>query len=157
MTSLETCIKEVIEKGGWDYNPTVEKWKALTRTTDGSYRTMADEFVLLQPSFWQSLARARGWSDSKYRACTMKMPFYAREKMRGTGIITGESRDGNCWYVRWDRTAAGKQTKKGGMRLAYPKENIDDKSKDKNWIMVWHRFIDHLAEGKDAESFFAAL
>jgi len=25
------------------------------------------------------------------------------------------------------------------------------------WFGVWHRFIDHLAEGKDAESFFATL
>lgn len=25
------------------------------------------------------------------------------------------------------------------------------------WRDYWHRFIDHLAEGKDAESFFAAL
>jgi hypothetical protein len=25
------------------------------------------------------------------------------------------------------------------------------------WQYAWHRFIDHLADGKDAESFFAAL
>jgi hypothetical protein len=25
------------------------------------------------------------------------------------------------------------------------------------WRFHWHRFIDHLADGKDAESFFAAL
>jgi hypothetical protein len=25
------------------------------------------------------------------------------------------------------------------------------------WQYNWHRFIDHLAEGKDAESFFASL
>lgn len=25
------------------------------------------------------------------------------------------------------------------------------------WKLKWHRFIDHLAEGKDAESFFASL
>lgn len=27
----------------------------------------------------------------------------------------------------------------------------------KIWRFHWHRFIDHLAEGKDAESFFATL
>lgn len=27
----------------------------------------------------------------------------------------------------------------------------------KSWISEWHRFIDHLAEGKPAESFFASL
>lgn len=26
-----------------------------------------------------------------------------------------------------------------------------------NWKAYWHRFIDHLAEGKDAEPFFASL
>jgi hypothetical protein len=25
------------------------------------------------------------------------------------------------------------------------------------WRFHWHRFVDHLADGKDAESFFAAL
>ncbi len=25
------------------------------------------------------------------------------------------------------------------------------------WLMKWHLFIDHLAEGKDAESFFAEI
>jgi hypothetical protein len=25
------------------------------------------------------------------------------------------------------------------------------------WRFHWHRFIDHLADGKDAESFFASL
>ena len=28
---------------------------------------------------------------------------------------------------------------------------------DKYWKKFWHRFIDHLAEDKDAESFFKAL
>jgi hypothetical protein len=25
------------------------------------------------------------------------------------------------------------------------------------WVFHWHRFIDHLSEGKDAESFFISL
>jgi hypothetical protein len=28
---------------------------------------------------------------------------------------------------------------------------------EKYWKKFWHRFIDHLAEGKDAESFFQSL
>ena len=28
---------------------------------------------------------------------------------------------------------------------------------DTHWLYEWHRFIDHLAEGKDAESYFASL
>lgn len=30
-------------------------------------------------------------------------------------------------------------------------------SKVKTWLTEWHRFIDHLADGKDTESFFATL
>lgn len=37
--------------------------------------------------------------------------------------------------------------------------NVDDNILwvDEEWQMHWHRFIDHLAEGKDAESFFNEL
>ena len=28
---------------------------------------------------------------------------------------------------------------------------------EEKWILEWHRFIDHLAEGKDIESFFETL
>jgi hypothetical protein len=31
------------------------------------------------------------------------------------------------------------------------------KYRDNEWQYQWHRFIDHLAEGKDAESFFETL
>jgi hypothetical protein len=30
-------------------------------------------------------------------------------------------------------------------------------TEEKQWLYYWHRFIDHLAEGKDLESFFADL
>lgn len=36
-------------------------------------------------------------------------------------------------------------------------ERADKSEKWIEWQKVWHRFIDHLAEWKDAESFFATL
>jgi hypothetical protein len=38
-------------------------------------------------------------------------------------------------------------------------ERIDDGSHyaKPGWLEAWHRFIDHLAEGKTAESFFETL
>ena len=56
-----------------------------------------------------------------------------------------------------------------GLRLRALTEHLHDpdfwkalakarKWEDANaWRFHWHRFIDHLADGKDAESFFAAL
>lgn len=38
-----------------------------------------------------------------------------------------------------------------GWRKDWPTEGSPD------WLFHWHRFIDHLAEGKDAESFFESL
>lgn len=36
-------------------------------------------------------------------------------------------------------------------------EEYDYENKREAWIGYWHRFIDHLASGGDAESFFATL
>lgn len=33
----------------------------------------------------------------------------------------------------------------------------DSKENNDPWRLYWHRFIDHLADGKDAELFFASL
>jgi hypothetical protein len=82
MTSQETCILEAVENGG--YSRHIFESAAQT---------------LLDPLFWQSLGRARGW-----------------------------------WEAAPDRPGAHGQ-----------------------WLSVQIDFIRHLADGKDAESFFAAL
>lgn len=35
--------------------------------------------------------------------------------------------------------------------------NDGSKSQAREWVYQWHRFIDHLVQGKDAESFFHSL
>lgn len=37
------------------------------------------------------------------------------------------------------------------------RRTYNDVSAEPNWLWYWHSFIDHLAEGKDAESFFSDL
>ncbi len=115
------------------------------------------EPFFLDPTAWRAVGKVEGWGDSKYRACEMKMPFYHKELMRGTGAIVGESKDGKQWYVRWDFTRYGKPTKNGGVRSPYPKENIVEKSAEKNWLMVWHRMIDALADGRSLEDYLSSL
>lgn len=117
MTSLETCIREAVEKGG--YFPTYinqyhtdggkEKRKTPLYIAQELIHSIENEVIFLDPLFWQALGRARGWA------------------MGGTG------------RMYHDEYGVG----------GYPSMFV--------WQEKWHRFIDHLAEGKDAESFFAAL
>lgn len=49
-------------------------------------------------------------------------------------------------------------TQVGRVPLQRPKQKVSYIRKTPNkWKTVWHRFIDHLAEGKDAEEFFSNL
>jgi hypothetical protein len=36
-------------------------------------------------------------------------------------------------------------------------DTVDDGPENKHWFLEWHRFIDYLADGKSAESFFTDL
>jgi hypothetical protein len=42
-------------------------------------------------------------------------------------------------------------------KLGLTKKWKEVEGEREEWVYQWHGFIDHLAEGKDAESFFAAL
>ena len=50
-----------------------------------------------------------------------------------------------------------------GKAMVWPKESSElnvvtgSTNGRENWLYYWHRFIDHLASGKDAESFFKEL
>lgn len=50
MSAIENCIREAVEKGG--YEPNVDLLWPL-----------AENKVLLDPSFWQALGKAKGWLD----------------------------------------------------------------------------------------------
>jgi hypothetical protein len=113
MTHIEQAIKQAVEKGGWI--PTGIEAHKITgwELDDGVLKVMGTynkikavtdyvlvEQILLDPSFWQALGKARGWG------------------IEPSGSISqGQAQ----------------------------------------WLIYWHHFIDHLAAGKDAESFFATL
>jgi hypothetical protein len=44
-----------------------------------------------------------------------------------------------------------------GKAMGWSGEHYTLESGRKEWVYKWHRFIDHLAEGKDIESFFDGL
>lgn len=156
MTHLEQAIKDAVEKGGYGSSGAPNYLnKRLMNKVGQNWRGDVVNRCLLDPAFWQALGKARGWKDSRFRFCEMKMPFYHNEKMRGNGVIVGESKDEKQWYVRWDNKQNGEKAH-GMTKYPYPKENIIEKSSN-NWQMVWHRLIDHLASGKDIEIFFETL
>jgi hypothetical protein len=46
---------------------------------------------------------------------------------------------------------------RGWGELKLPNRSPIGQHEEGRWFFHWHRFIDHLAEGKDAESFFESL
>jgi hypothetical protein len=87
----------------------------------------AMEVLWLDPEWWKALCKAGGWSGEKIRSCV------------GCGVS-----------LKWNEspTADGKHGGKNGC-------GSDVIEYDGQWLIEMHRFVDHLAEGKDAESFFA--
>lgn len=163
--TIWSAIEKAIE-GGWRvFAPSDEPIKVNMKGTwpmifgtapSGVTKLWPLHVALLDSAFWKALGKTEGWADSKYRACEMKMPFYSGEAMRGIGAIVGESKDGTQWYIRWDHRMNGKPTR-GMTKQPYPKENIIAKGGDKNYLMVMHRLIDALAEGKTPEQYFETL
>lgn len=67
MTSLETCIREAVEKGKWNYGRTghdritISNGEIFFWHNDTVFHKMPVSTALLSPLFWQALGRARGW------------------------------------------------------------------------------------------------
>lgn len=100
-------MKEAIQKaieGGW--RP--KNWDKTDIDDFGfSQETiLSHEVILLDPLFWQALAKVEGWQEKTDRILGTEIGFSPAEL---------------------------------------------------TWKYHWHRFIDHLAEGEDAESFFTDL
>jgi hypothetical protein len=95
-------------------------------------RVYSSHGELLDPEFWRALGKAMGWGGSATWVCT----------------------DTCDWWCNDCKFGLVKQTEtplefRGGVHVDCPKSKL--------WLVNWHRFIDHLAEGKDAESFFNEL
>lgn len=83
--------------------------------------------LLLDPLFWQSLGKALGWDKEIGRGCC-NLCGEAMPESESMFLYHGYS--GNC-----------------------PKPPLQNKE----WKKEWHRLIDHLASGKDADSFFKEI
>ena len=99
----------------------------------GVFSIKSDSFrkeeALLDPLFWQSLCKSLGFTGEPIRMCV------------GCGVALKNSEQ---------PTMDGKHGGKNGC-------GSDIYNYDGQWLVEWHRFVDHLAEGKDAESFFEGL
>lgn len=80
------------------------------------------------------------------------------------GNINNDSEDNPCYYKNvyeilldtsfWLALGKARWWEK---RMTYYNSFLDGKENNDTWRLEWHRFIDHLAEGKDIESFFKQL
>lgn len=84
--------------------------------------------IFLDPLFWKSLGKAMGWNEHEI---TIKVPAQTVHR------------------IRRDRS--------GGEDIEWPAHSRKRKVMTKKWLKEWHRFIDHLADGGTAESFFKYL
>lgn len=168
MTYLEQAIRDAVEKGGYEpyrhhfidlENESKElapKPYLIELSTDGHEHfecphstivmhwsedddarvnwennelAFSTDKMLLDPAFWQALGKARGWLAQVMRKCPVKDCIEC--------TFTDEET-----YCR----------KHGHLMVltAYV-------HKSEEWLKNWHRLIDHLAAGKDVESFFEEL
>lgn len=162
MTAIEQAIKEAVEKGGWKSTELLRPnayyeisgitraqgntigiwfyWTELDARKNPFRRSFrrSEELlfgeIFLDPLFWQALGKARGWVGEKIRMCVgcgVALKWNEQPDMEG----------------RHNLQRNGKQVGCGSDIIEY----------EGQWLIEWHRFIDHLAEGKDTESFFATL
>lgn len=136
MTYIERAIEEAQSQGwlGIDL-PSPEYFKWSEERYAVNYTNAAHALVFLDPAFWQALGKARGWGTEMTLIDEPGHPkewlYYAYCTKCHEEIIDQEDGCANCC-------------------------DVDDAYMEA-WVMHWHRFIDHIAGGANAESFFKAL
>ena len=134
-------MKEAIQKaieGGYRY----KRWgEDLTNSiaTDPHQTEEAD--ILLDPLFWQALGKAMGRgreNEDMAVRLDIDVKFYYKEPRPSTASELIEQ---------------GNEEE----RIKYHLSKYATHLKGRDWLHEMHRFIDHLTEGKDAESFFKEL
>ena len=129
MTYVQQAIQKAI-KGGYD-----EHGK---RASASGYRHYQSD-VFLDPLFWSSLGKALGW----YVHEEHEYPLPIDTKERREKLIYLEDNVGVILRIIEGRDCA----------IVSPYKKADSLT----WKEHWHRFIDHLISGKDAESYFKEL
>jgi hypothetical protein len=94
----------------------------------------AMEVLWMDRRWWQALGKAREWVGEKIRMCV------------GCGVA-----------LKWNEQPdmEGRHNlRRNGEQVGCGSDIIEYEGQ---WLIEWHRYIDHLSEGKDAESFFKSL
>lgn len=154
---METAIKIAIENG-WNPFKTVaikdtSRFQKMDWETWGYYN-QEDRFegsvneyrICLDPLFWQCLGKGLGWGRDEAKIKELKFSLEYEESMYNSGLEYPT--DTPQFYDAQQRT----HDKIRGMR-----QKLYEMENGQTWKQEWHRFIDHLSEGKDIESFFTNL
>ena len=163
--NMREAIQKAIE-GGWESplcscEATESNPEAVCKNMGTNLPCCPDSEVLIDPLFWQALGKAMGWGEwnmkledvkhewelVKYLPDTAKTPVYECKcgARKVNDIIEIEDNEYNISEIKkgeWSKRHA--LYGHGGYRR-------------KTWQQNWHRFIDHLAEGKSPDDFFNDL
>lgn len=130
MTYLEQAIRDSVENGGYE-GIRLSDYDAngLPGNANDLIRGGLERYALIDPLFFQALGKARGWFAQVMRKCPVKDCI-------------------ECTFTEEETYCR----KHGHLMVltAYV-------HKSEEWLKNWHRLIDHLAAGKDIESFFEEL
>jgi hypothetical protein len=103
--------------------------RAYKKAVKAGYSREYFDNIFIDRDFWIKLGEALGWEGEKIRMCV------------GCGVA-----------LKWNEktTLDGKHGGKNGC-------GSDIYEYEGQWLIEWHRFVDHLAEGKTVHSFFKNL
>ena len=114
--------------------------QALTAATEGGYHIRGSDGV-----------------DTSYEGASNEYSAWTRKDNHSTFMVAVEETflDPEFWQalgraLGWDHKLMTIHAIENGRPTIVTRAR-------QHWLSHWHRFIDHLAEGKDAESFFASL
>lgn len=146
MTAIEIAIRDAVD-GGWRvFAPSNEPirvhdtgtWPMIHGTSpSGVIKLWPLASAFLDAAFWQSLGKARGW-----KTMLKNKHSFAEIELKMRDAIS-------CFEHGNIAT--------GHLLLEQSKMLSEQFLEQEGWDYHWHRFIDHLASGGDAESFFQSL
>lgn len=160
MSYTETAIKKAIEGGypiGWSDN--FGAYMADNKNSKGEItggHLISNQQVFLDPLFWQSLGKSMGWDKSNRELYTGK---YAHKNL-GLLCICGHTLGAHSAESTTKSQPCFIQDSIKDIQCdceKFKKTPFQFAESNPEWKELWYRFIDHLAEGKDAESFFKEL
>lgn len=143
---MKEAIKKAIE-GGWSPKGLNVEGHPISWIIQATLnRSKFYERYIFDPLFWQALGKAMEWG--KDEAAIEKLRKDIDYENRYYENALAHPTETEQFYQALEKN----KQKIGRMYL-----ELDTLLEGLDWKNYWHRFIDHLAEGKDAESFFNEL